>query len=88
MQDENDNAKLLMEFNQIKLSTNQSGFMFTQLGRFTDMSLNIGCQLDEPYGMQHCFNVFIDIYHGFLLLFYCCVLLEIKFTTTVQGIHG
>ena len=31
--------------------------------------------------MQQCFNVLIDIYHGFLLLFYC-VLLEIKPTTT------
>ena len=50
-----------------------------------------GCQLDEPYGfpglvttswMQQCFNVLIDIYYEFLLLFYCCVLLEIKLTTT------
>ena len=32
--------------------------------------------------MQQCFNVLIDIYHEFLLLFYCCVLLEIKLTTT------
>ena len=31
--------------------------------------------------MQQCFNVLIDIYHEFLLLFYCCVLLEIKLTT-------
>ena len=33
--------------------------------------------------MQQCFNVLIDIYHEFLLLFYCCVLLEIKLTTTM-----
>ena len=32
--------------------------------------------------MQQCSNVLIDIYHEFLLLFYCCVLLEIKLTTT------
>ena len=32
--------------------------------------------------MQQCFNVPIDSYHEFLLLFYCCVLLEIKLTTT------
>ena len=32
--------------------------------------------------MQQCFNVLIDIYHEFLLLLYCCVLLEIKITTT------
>ena len=43
------------------------------------------CQLDEPYAslvttsrMQQCFNVLIDIYHEFLYLFYCCVLLEIN----------
>ena len=35
--------------------------------------------------MQQCFNVLIDIYHEFLLLFYCCVLLEIKLTTTTTG---
>ena len=34
--------------------------------------------------MQQCFNVLIDIYHEFLLLFYCCVLLEIKLTTTTK----
>ena len=32
--------------------------------------------------MQQCFNVPIDSNHEFLLLFYCCVLLEIKLTTT------
>ena len=32
--------------------------------------------------MQQCFNVPIDSNHDFLLLFYCCVLLEIKLTTT------
>ena len=32
--------------------------------------------------MQQCFNVLIDVYHEFLLLFYCCVLLEIKLTST------
>ena len=32
--------------------------------------------------MQQCFNVLIDIYREFLLLFYRCVLLEIKLTTT------
>ena len=32
--------------------------------------------------MQQCFNVPIDSYHEFPLLFYCCVLLEIKLTTT------
>ena len=73
-------------------------------------SLNLmffGCQLDEPYGfpgvttsrMQQCFNILIDSYHKFLLLFYCCVLLEIKLTNTtttterfcwqsVDGEHG
>ena len=35
--------------------------------------------------MQQCFNVLIDIYHEFLLLFYCCVLLEIKLTTTTTN---
>ena len=34
--------------------------------------------------MQQCFNVPIDSYHEFLLLFYCCVLLEIKLTTTTK----
>ena len=32
--------------------------------------------------MHQCFNVLIYICHEFLLLFYCCVLLEIKLTTT------
>ena len=32
--------------------------------------------------MQQCFNVLIDIYHELLLLFYWCILLEIKLTTT------
>ena len=32
--------------------------------------------------MQQCLNVLIDIYHEFILLFYCCVPLEIKLTTT------
>ena len=32
--------------------------------------------------MKQCFNVLIDIYHEFLLLFYSWVLLEIKLTTT------
>ena len=32
--------------------------------------------------MQQCFDVLIDICHEFLLLFYWCVLLEIKLTTT------
>ena len=32
--------------------------------------------------MQQCCDVLIDIYHEFFLLFYCCVLLEIKLTTT------
>ena len=36
--------------------------------------------------MQHCFNVFIDINHEFLLLFYCCFLLEIKLTTITTTI--
>ena len=34
--------------------------------------------------MQQCCNVLIDICHEFLLLFYCCVLLEIKLSTTTQ----
>ena len=35
--------------------------------------------------MQQCFKVLIDInYHEFLLLFYCCALLEIKLTTTTN----
>ena len=38
--------------------------------------------------MQQCFNVLIDIYHEFLLLFYCCVLLEIKLTTTITCVIG
>ena len=49
-----------------------------------------GCQFDEPYAslvttsrMQQCFNVHIDIYHEFVSLFYCCVLLEIKLNTTI-----
>ena len=38
--------------------------------------------------MQQCFNVPIDSYHEFLLLFYCCVLLEIKLsTTTMDSTH-
>ena len=36
--------------------------------------------------MQQCFNVPIVSYHEFLLLFYCCVLLEIKLTTTTTNI--
>ena len=32
--------------------------------------------------MQQCFNAHIGINHEFLLLFYYCVLLEIKLTTT------
>ena len=32
--------------------------------------------------MQQCFKALVDIYHEFLLLFYCCVLLEIKLTAT------
>ena len=36
--------------------------------------------------MQQCFNVLIDIYYEFLLLFYCCVLLEIKLTTTTTKV--
>ena len=32
--------------------------------------------------MQQCFNVPIDNYHEYMLLFYFCVLLEIKLTTT------
>ena len=32
--------------------------------------------------LQQCFNALIDIYHEFMLLFYCCVLLENKLTTT------
>ena len=43
--------------------------------------------------IQQCFKLLIDIYYEFLLLFYCCVLLEIKLTTTnvvisVQAIRG
>ena len=38
--------------------------------------------------MQQCFNVLIDIYHEFLLLFYCCVLLEINLTTNTYGSTG
>ena len=53
-----------------------------------------GCQPDEPCGfsgdhwqMQQCFNVFADIYtvFFFLVLFHCCILLEIKLTTTTKG---
>ena len=32
--------------------------------------------------MQQCFNVLADIYHELLLLFHCCIFLEIKLTTT------
>ena len=35
----------------------------------------------SSYNYKQCFNVLIDIYHEFLLLFYGCVLLEIKHTT-------
>ena len=34
--------------------------------------------------MQHWFNVPIDSYHEFLLLFYCCVLLEMELTTITK----
>ena len=54
------------------------------------VSYHIGCQLDEPCGlsgdhwqMQQCFNVLTDIYKVFfLVLFHCCILLEIKLMTT------
>ena len=36
--------------------------------------------------MQQCFNVLIDSYHELLLLFYCCVLLEMKLTTTTYKV--
>ena len=40
--------------------------------------------------MQQCFDILIDIYHGFLVLLYCCVLLEIKLTisTTKSSQHN
>ena len=37
--------------------------------------------------MQQCFNVLIDTCHEFRLLFYCCVLLEIKRTTTTTWVN-
>ena len=37
---------------------------------------------------QQCFNVLIDICHEFLLLFYCCVRLKMKLTTTSIGASG
>ena len=50
-------------------------------------------KIDEPYGFpgDHqpdttMLYVLIDIYHEFLLLFYYCVLLEIKLTTTTTKI--
>ena len=55
--------------------------------------MSLMASLVTTSGMQQCFNVLIDIYHEFLLLFYCCVLLEIKLTTTrcpnyvVRNIH-
>ena len=51
-------------------------------GLFTDASLmSLMASLVTTSRMQQCFNVLIDIYLEFLLLFYCCVLLEIKLTT-------
>ena len=35
--------------------------------------------------MQQPFNVLTDIYKIFLLLFYCCILLEIRFTITATA---
>ena len=34
--------------------------------------------------IRQCFYVLIDIYHEFLLLFHCCILLKIKLTTTTS----
>ena len=36
--------------------------------------------------MKQCFDVLIDIYHEFLLLCYCCVLLVIKLTTATNAL--
>ena len=47
-------------------------------------SMSLMASLVTTSRMQQCFNVFIDIYHEFLLLFYCCVLFEIKPTTTTM----
>ena len=59
------------------------------------VSYQIGCQLDEPCGfsgdhwqMHQCFNVFTDIYKVFfLVLFHCCILLEIKRITATITCH-
>ena len=44
--------------------------------------MSIMASLVTTSRMQQYLNVFIDSYLEFLLLFYCCVLLEIKLTTT------
>ena len=41
--------------------------------------------LVTTYRMQQCFNVFPDIYKVFLLLFRCCILLEIKLIATATA---
>ena len=46
--------------------------------------MSLMASLVTTSGIQQCFNVLIDIYHEFLLLFYCCILLEIKLTTTTS----
>ena len=39
--------------------------------------------LETTSRMQQCFNILINIYHEFILLFYWCVLLEIQLNTTI-----
>ena len=62
--------------------------LFSRLIAFQVIKWHILCfpawwALWLPCWMQQCFNVLIDVYHVFLLLFHCCVQLEMKFTTTI-----
>ena len=46
-----------------------------------------GISLVTTGRMQHCFRLLNDIYHVFLLLFHCCMPLEIKLTTATWSWH-
>ena len=50
--------------------------------------MNLMTSLVTTSKMQQCFTVRTDIYHVFLLLFHCCILLEMKLgitTTTIAA---
>ena len=49
--------------------------------------MNLMTSLVTTSKMQQCFTVRTDIYHVFLLLFHCCILLEMKLgiTTTTTA---